>query len=383
MPSNMPQMNAGPANMQNTGGQSGYIRRSGGATQQPSGNWTLTGGGYQGPMAGIDPVNVRDPNASNLANFDLFRDNAYQQAARALDPQWQQQEAAFRQRMIGQGLSEGTEAYNTAWDQFSRSRNDAYDQARSSAYQQGLAGQNQFWNQNYQESQLANALAQSQIGANASVLGANIGAGASMYGHDIGRQNFTDNLGFQRERADMQDLMGLYGLGNDQTAYNNSLLNQDYGRGGDFMSMIPGINPQGLNVSGALNQQNQANYNNSMNAYNANQQQQQQYMQLASTMAMMAFMSSRLVKDSLGPLEPIEALQAIQGLEVDRWRYHGDGEIHVGPYAEDFNKATTGTEKPFIGVIDMLGTLTAAVKGVAQLLGGIEARLTALEAKNA
>ncbi len=363
--------------------QAGQVRVTSMGRQQPGGHWMVNGGGYNGAVGGIDPVDVRNPNPGQLNNYNQFFDQTYGAFTRNLDPQWEANQRRFDQDMVNRGIAQGSEAYTTALNDFNRGRNDAYNSANTAAQQSALAAQNQFWGQNYNEAQLANALAQSQMSANASILGSEIGAGASMYGHDIGRQNFTDNLGFQRERADMTDLMGLYGMGNDMTSYNNNLLNQDYGRGGDFMSMIPGINPQGLNVSGALNQQNQANYNNSMNAYNADQQQQQQYMQLASTMAMMAFMSSRLVKDSLGPLEPIEALQAIKGLEVDRWRYHGDSQIHVGPYAEDFNKATTGVEKPFIGVVDMLGTLTAAVKGIGAMLDKVEARLSALEARHA
>jgi methylphosphotriester-DNA--protein-cysteine methyltransferase len=45
----------------------------------------------------------------------------------------QQREADFRQRMVNQGLQEGTEAYDKAFANFSRERNDAYGSARNQA----------------------------------------------------------------------------------------------------------------------------------------------------------------------------------------------------------------------------------------------------------
>jgi hypothetical protein len=341
----------------------------------------MNSGGYQGAMGGIDPVNVANP-TMDLNNYQQFFDTTTQAFNRNLDPQWEQREARFNQDMVNRGFTQGSEGYNAARADFDRGRNDAYTSATAAAQQSALGAQQQFWGQNYNESQLANALAQSRMSADAGITQANIGAGASMYGDDINRQNFMDNLGLQRDqfgyqqdRGDMQDLMALYGMGNEGEAYNNNLLNQDYGRGGDFMNLIPGVSGQGLNVGGALNQQNQANYNNSNAAYQASQAQQQQYMQLAGMMASM-FMSSKDAKVSLGPLEPVEDLAALNSLPVDRWQYKHNGDIHVGPYAEDFNEATSGTKLPTISVIDMLGTLVAGVQEITR-------RLTALEAKNA
>lgn len=57
----------------------------------------------------------------------------YGEATRQLDPAFQQREADFRQRMVNQGLQEGTEAYDKAFANFSRERNDAFSSARNQA----------------------------------------------------------------------------------------------------------------------------------------------------------------------------------------------------------------------------------------------------------
>ena len=63
--------------------------------------------------------------------FRPFADAVFSEATRQLDPMMQQREADFRQRMVNQGLAEGTEAYDKAFANFSRERNDAYSSARN------------------------------------------------------------------------------------------------------------------------------------------------------------------------------------------------------------------------------------------------------------
>lgn len=57
-------------------------------------------------------------------------DAYYQQSARTLDPQWQQQEEAMRTRLSNAGVTEGSEGWRRAWDDFSRGRSGAYADAR-------------------------------------------------------------------------------------------------------------------------------------------------------------------------------------------------------------------------------------------------------------
>ncbi|RKH08994.1 tail fiber domain-containing protein [Corallococcus sp. CA047B] len=74
-------------------------------------------------------------------------DAAYGQASSRLDPQWQQREDAMRTRLLNQGLTEGSEAYNQQMGTLGRERNDAYTSAMNSAIGQGTsAGDSVFRN---------------------------------------------------------------------------------------------------------------------------------------------------------------------------------------------------------------------------------------------
>ena len=93
-----------------------------GIAQQPA-NVTAANVGAERASAGQFDANA----------FRPFSDAVYSEATRQLDPMMQQREADFRQRMVNQGLQEGTEAYDKAFANFSRERNDAYGSARNQA----------------------------------------------------------------------------------------------------------------------------------------------------------------------------------------------------------------------------------------------------------
>ena len=80
-------------------------------------------------------------------------DAVYNQAASRLDPQYAQLEAQERNRLINSGISENSQAYRTALDNFGRSRSDAYNQANYSSIAAGLAAQDQGFDQALQSRQ--------------------------------------------------------------------------------------------------------------------------------------------------------------------------------------------------------------------------------------
>lgn len=87
-------------------------------------------------QAGNTQAQQISANPASAGQFDVsafrpFADAVYSEATRQLDPQFQSQEAAFRQRMVNQGIQEGTPAFDAALGNFERSRNDAYSQARN------------------------------------------------------------------------------------------------------------------------------------------------------------------------------------------------------------------------------------------------------------
>jgi len=265
------------------------------------GNWT---------QGGADPTHVQGTSAQDMAStMQPYVDSAYQQATRTLDPQWQQQSAAFDQQMINQGIQPGSAAYNTAKQQFDQSKNDAYSQAQAQAQQQGLAAQNQAFGQGLSQSQLAAQLSQALIGANSQyagqqlqgnqgimqallggnsgiaqqIIGGNATRGAAEAGASASRANSMNsynlgmaNLAQQGQQNDFGNLMQLLGMGQGVGQYNNNLLNQDQSRNQSFFGYMPGGNGGNIDVqnpyqnyyNGQLNQNNYAN--NQANANNQN-----------------------------------------------------------------------------------------------------------------
>lgn len=61
------------------------------------------------------------------------QDSLYSRQSAYLDPQWQQRDTAFRSRMANQGIAEGSEAWNNAFQNEDRARSFDYGRARESA----------------------------------------------------------------------------------------------------------------------------------------------------------------------------------------------------------------------------------------------------------
>lgn len=91
---------------------------------------------------------------------------------------------------------------------------------------------------------------------------------------------------------------------------------------------------------------------------------------LAGTAAGAFMMSSKEAKDPIGPTKNVAG--ALAAIPVDRWQYKGDTTEHVGPYAEDFNKAIGKEPGPMIDMRDGIG---ASIAGV----GELHRRVAALE----
>lgn len=95
--------------------------------------------------AGYDNLTAipNDPDGSKAA------DAIYAQNTSRLDPQYAKSDAAMEDKLINSGLSKGTTAYNSAWESYNRSKNDAYTSARNASV---IGGQQSA------DDQLANAL---------------------------------------------------------------------------------------------------------------------------------------------------------------------------------------------------------------------------------
>jgi hypothetical protein len=132
---------------------------------------------------------------------------------------------------------------------------------------------------------------------------------------------------------------------------------------------LPQVNAPGLNsfmgsngtdVTGAYGLNLQGQMANANNEAAAKGGQMGALGNIGSAAAMAMIMSSREFKETIGPQSSI--LERLASIPVDRWKYHGDDAVHIGPYAEDFNRAFDLGESQYISVIDYLGVILGAIK---------------------
>lgn len=272
------------------------------------------------PFGGLPNASQVSISPDILNSMQQYSDAAYKAQQRTLDPQWQQKQAQFDQQMVGQGLMPGSDAYNNAYANFTRSQNDAYSQARDQSMQQGLQAQGQAFQEGLGNSQLQNALATAGIGANASMYDALMSSGAGVQSAQIAadasmRNNALNNqtsqladlgqlglgygqlqlgqgrLGLDTQNSQFANMMGLNNYFNQQGMYNNTLPGQEISNMSPFFSMIPNGQPSPIDVTGAYG----LNAGMQNNAYGAQVQQQnaqnQEYGQLLSALAMAAMFS--------------------------------------------------------------------------------------------
>lgn len=105
--------------------------------------------GLQGNAGQSDQMNVNGPGIQGRLDTgglpELYgandlqgarqqtQDALYSRQASYLDPQWQQRDTAFRSRMANQGIAEGSEAWNNAFQNEDRARSFDYGRARETA----------------------------------------------------------------------------------------------------------------------------------------------------------------------------------------------------------------------------------------------------------
>lgn len=386
---------------------------SGGAN--PAG-WQQLGGGpdssffqtFQNYLnGGANPTQVSGTSAQDMQSAaQPYADQAYQASMRELQPQLNQQNAQFQQQMISQGIAPGSAAYQQAQTALSQQQNDAVAQARQQAQQQGLAAQAQGFGQGLSQSQLASQLAgqllgantsfaNQQLGGNASIMNALLGGNSGIAQQLIGasaqrdaanasaaasranaQSNYRlgeDQLAQSGQNADFANLISLLGLGSGVTSYNNGLLNQNQQNAMQFLGYMPQGGSGSIDAQSPYNNQYQGN----MNQWNYANQQANAENQAGMSLAMMALLCDRNAKDTIKTFD-VSTSEVLRGLPVDFWRYKNgpDRELHVGTYAQEFNRAI-GKDVPreTIQIVDMLGFMLAALKEQAAKLDKIESRL--------
>ena len=196
-----------------------------------------------------------------------------------------------------------------------------------------------------------------QMRSNAASLGQNVNANGMQ----------ATNLGLAA--AGLGTTNASLGLSAGSSALGNSLSNQaSWANGNNIMA-------QGFQgaMSGYGNQANilNAQYGNQLSAWNAQQQASAAgFGGLMGGLGTMAggIWSSKKLKEDKKPAED-GALDAMNSMPVQEWKYKdgvADGGRHIGPYAEDFQKATGKGDGTSIPIVDAIGVTMKAVQELDQ-----------------
>lgn len=130
---------------------------------------------------------------STPAYMDSAGDALFQRQASRLDPRFQQQEQALRSRLINSGITEGSEAWNTAFGNFGRERNDAYANAARDAITMAGSEASRFQGMDLNAGNFANAAQQQRFAQDLSGTGQffdqQMRAGDQRFQQDLTGQN--------------------------------------------------------------------------------------------------------------------------------------------------------------------------------------------------
>lgn len=158
------------------------------------------------------------------------RNAQYGKASKFLDPQFAQEEQATRARLAAQGITEGSQAFQTEMDNFSRNKGAAYDDARNSAilsgdnlqnqlFSQSLAGRQQGVGEQFQSGQFSNDALAQQFGMNQGQAQFQNQAQNQGFGQNQARAQFAND-------ATMQD----FARNSEMARFGNEATMQDYAR---------------------------------------------------------------------------------------------------------------------------------------------------------
>jgi hypothetical protein len=200
------------------------------------------------------------------------QDAAYSTQTQYLDPQFQRDEAALRNRLANQGITdEGSEAYRNAMDQFNAGKNQAYQGARNAAMTAGLAEQNTLFGQAAQDAALGNQAHSMGVSDANNIFNQNItnaGLATNARQQGVGEANTQFSQGLQNaelsNNARNQYISQLIAQRNQPLNEYNALMTGSQVSQPVFPN-TPTANMAGTNVADIT----QNGYNNQMNAYNA------------------------------------------------------------------------------------------------------------------
>lgn len=252
----------------NTGVQMGYDQ--GGPIQRGVSQTALQSGFNPGQhvqgQVGAGDFNQSMQNASNAV---------YGQMTSRLDPQWNLQQREMETKLANQGLSQNSDAYKGAMDQFNREKTDAYQTANNNAVQIGQGVQQQGYGQQLSSGNFANQAAAQEYGQN---------QGQAQFFNDASNNRFSQGLqqgNFANAAQQQQNTQNA-----NQAEFNNAAAGQQFGQNAAANQAWNQAQNQGFNQGLATTQLNNATagqqYNQNQGAATfGNQANSQQFQQTA------------------------------------------------------------------------------------------------------
>lgn len=170
-------------------------------------------------------TNVDTSGVPSLVGGDALNDAAKRNQAAAfaqqsayLDPQYKQQQSDLENKLVQQGVTQNSDAWNRAMEGLARQKTFDYNNAYNNSFATGLAANNQLYNQGLSSNQnaysqalnnanFANSAQQQQFGQNAAQAALANSAQAQQYGqnsNDAVFANNAQNQGFSQGLANSQ-----------------------------------------------------------------------------------------------------------------------------------------------------------------------------------
>lgn len=158
-------------------------------------------------------TNVQDPNllAQDTTNA-LYKANT-----QFLDPQFEQSQSNLENRLANQGITQGSEAYNRAMQQFGNQKQQAYESARNQAISGGINAAQGLFGMNLQGGQFANQALGQQFNQNQTMQQAQNAAQAQQFQQNMAQADFAN-----------QAAQGMFGAGMQNAALQNQAAQTAY-----------------------------------------------------------------------------------------------------------------------------------------------------------
>lgn len=266
----------------------------------------------------LPPAASLDENARKAVS-----DSLYGRATSRLDPSWTQDATRLETKLENQGIGRGSEAYSKAMDDFGRQRTDAYEQARMGADAQAVSEQGRLFGMS-----------------------------------STARQNALSERLTERGLP-LQELQALLGAA-------PAIATPQFAQ-----APTAGIAPADITGATAMRYQGDLSTANANRA--ASNATAGSLAGLAGSLGGAYILSDPAAKTDRAEVDEASILRSLEGLDIDSWRYKGEGKRRVGPMADDFAEKFGGDGKT-IDIPTLFGVSLSAIQALADRVHKLEGR---------